>query len=190
LYPRGERFVHLPLAARQPGEEPFGILRLGGVEFKNFRLAREGEAPRGYAILREGSGEIVNVLKDETNARDFAVALGCPANPMMGKYLDEEFADQGRQRFMVCPSGRPSDSEVAGLNRRLIERSLMRGRGEVPMEPLMGEDAPVFPVLVPPPRPAGASGPARAAKPKPPTEAAMEEAPLGDPAPARGLSPR
>jgi antirestriction protein ArdC len=189
LYPHGESFVPAPLVARAEGEGPLGILSLAGQEFRGFRLALEGETPRGYAILREGSLEVVNVLRDETNARDFAAALGCHDNPMLGKYLREEFRDQYRQRLLVDPPAPPSDAAMAALNRSLLERAMVRFHGGVPPGPLFDEDDPILPVVAPPPRPPAAARPVVPYRPPAPGGAPGGAPGVEGPA-RRGPSPR
>ncbi|MDR3134463.1 MAG: ssDNA-binding domain-containing protein [Deltaproteobacteria bacterium] len=158
LFPRNlpeERpYYYVPLVPRLPGDDSRKILTLAGIEFTEFRIAEPGESPRGYAVMRKGSRELVTVIKDEQNANDFAWSLGRPDTPMLRKYQDAEFMAQFSKRLVVhdgLPKDNlPTNSDLAELNQRLWERSMMRASGKEPKEPLFPKDKEVFPPFEPP----------------------------------------
>jgi antirestriction protein ArdC len=153
--PMERPYDYVPLIAKKPDESSEGrIVTLAGIEFKEFRIASPDETPRGYGVMRRGTSELINIFKCEQCANDFAYSLGRPDTPMLRKFQDQEFMAQFSKRLSISEGlpkdNLPTDSALAELNQRLIERGKLRAKGEEPKEPLFTEDNPVFPPFVPP----------------------------------------
>jgi hypothetical protein len=106
LFPSGlageSPYAHVPLAPKREGDAPGRVLTLAGIGQREFRVAGEGEAPRGYGVLREGSDELIALFRGEGNAADFAWSLCRPDTPMLRQFQDEEFEAQFRGRLPVA----------------------------------------------------------------------------------------